>query len=168
MIGLLRRRYRWQIRGPGTAVRSQGPVQFTICKLLLWTSATALILGLANLVVSDWTKVAENLLGTRWLGAIIGVLVLSALSLPLVVSGAGFVLADGRQRRFGISPPMVVTLMLLPTCLIIFIAVLNSGRGETLAESATASMIPVLLLFGFLAALLESLLVIRLCGFRIT
>ncbi len=166
MLGLLRRRYGWEIRRRGKVAQPWGPVQFTIFKLLLWTTATALLLALANLAVSDWNQVAENLRTTKWLGAIIGVLILSALSLPLVVSGVGFVLADGRQRRFGVVLAIMMVFVLLLTCLVIFVAVLNSGRSFTLAESAGAVMIPVTLLFSFLSALLGNLLLLRLCGYR--
>jgi len=167
-LALLRWRYGWQVRVEGDVEGddgSQGRMQFSISQMFVWTTTTAALLALASCIVSDWRAVGETLREAKWLGATIGVLVLSALSLPLVIPSVGLVLGDGRRQRFAAWLLVMAVLMALATCLLVF----NIGlaAGATSSDALFASLTVMPLLAGFLVALLGSLLVARLCGFRL-
>ncbi len=167
-LALLRRRFGWQVRVKGDVEGDDGSpdrAQFSIGQMLVWTTATAALLALASCIVSDWRAVGETLRQANWLAATIGVLVLSALSLPLVIPSVGLVLGVGRRRRFAVWLLVMVVLMEMATCLLIFSIGLASGA--TSSDALFASLMVILIPAGFLVALLGSLLVVRLCGFRL-
>ena len=167
-IALLRRRYGWQVRVEGDVEGddgSSGRVQFSIRQMLVWTTVTAALLALASCIVSDWRSVGESLREAKWLGATIGVLVLSALSLPLVIPSVGLALGDGRRRRFAVWLLVMVVPVVLATCLLVF--GIGLFDGATFSEALFASLTVILVPAGFLVALLGSLLVARFCGFRL-
>ena len=167
-LALLRWRYGWQVRVEGDVEvddGSQGRVQFSISQMLVWTTTIAVLLALASCIVSDWQAVGESLREAKWLGATIGVLVLSAVSLPLVVPSVGLVLGDGRRHRFAVWLLVMAVLMALATCLLVFS--IGLAAGATFSDALFASLTVMPFFAGFLVALLGSLLVARLCGFRL-
>ncbi len=166
-LALLRWWYGWHLRVEGDD-DSQGRVQFGISQLLVWTATTAVLLGLAGWIVSDWRAVGESLRQARWLGAAIGVLIVSVLSLPLLIPSVGFMLGVGRRKSFGIwllAVAIFVSVAPLATSLLAFSMGVISGVPVTDVAIASLAVLP--LLAGFLFGLLGSLLVIRLCGFRL-
>ena len=122
MFGLLRLRYGWVIGIADNSKTSSHQLQFTILNLFLWTTLAALLVALANQVLTDWSRVTQFLISTRWLGAILGVFLLSLLTLPLVISATGLILADWPRRRFGTWFSVAVVLLSLAPSLLIFCA----------------------------------------------
>ena len=166
ILGLLRLRYGWQIGIKRSDDAPRSPrLQFTTLKLLIWTTGTAFLLGFATLIVGDWDQVSASLRSQGWLGPRrLGVFVLSLLTLPFVIPATGVILADGRRRRFGVWLVGVVMFLLLAICFLIFFAAMNSGGADALI----IGLVPLLMLSGFVVTFAGSLLICRLCGFRMS
>lgn len=118
--------------------------------------------------MADWDRVSEFLRPTSWLGASLGVFILSIVTLPVVIPATGVILADGRRRRFGMWLIGVVVFLLLATCPLLFFAAMNSSSRITVAEALIAGMTPLVMLSGFIVTFAGSLVVCRFCGVRMS
>jgi hypothetical protein len=163
-LTFLRRRYGWRIKLEGDA-DSPSRVQFSIGQMLAWTTATAALLALATCVVSDWQAVGRSLRRSQWVEATIAVLLISALTLPLAIAATRLVVDDARRRRFATSFLLIVALIAILACSLM--SGILIAAGEDSLEAILASVSVPAILFGFLLAMLGSLLVVRHCGFRL-
>jgi hypothetical protein len=147
----------WRIGLPETPIPDgrRTTSQFSIRQLLVWTAATAALLAWAKCLMPRGATFQADIPENLFLGALF-----AAAHLPIILAGAGLVLADRRRLKFAISLP---------------IATILSGAGlmclftwwPQRAVWSEAAQQVACLVGGFLIALLGTLLVVRLCGYRL-
>jgi hypothetical protein len=160
----LRRRYGWHVISDETGYSTE-QFQYGLSRLLIWITAIAVLCGLANWIVGDWNRVTESLRNADWLGATIGVLIVGLLTLPLVIPSVPLILGDGRRRRFAVWLSVTAGLVIIAVYLLFIVTA--RAAGAPFADALFGSLAVVPILFGFLFALLGSLFVMRISGFRL-
>ena len=160
----LRRRYGWHVITEVTD-SSSGQFQYRLSRLLVWTTAVAVLFGLASWIVADWGRVFESFRNADWLGATIGVLIFAVLTLPLVIPSVALILGDRRRRWYGFW--LSVTAALMTTGLYLLFVGTGRAAGAAYSDVLFYSLAVVPMLLGFLSGLLGNLLVMRICGFRL-
>ena len=160
----LYRRFGWHVVAE-EMVPQRSSAEYWLGWLLAWATAVAVFCGLASRIIPDWAKVSESLRSNAWLAATIEVVVFVVLTLPLVIPSVALILGDGRRMWHGMWFAVASGLWAIA---LYALEVENGRRGGAVgADVLIDSLAVVAILLGFLFALLGSLLVARMCGFRL-
>jgi hypothetical protein len=129
--------------------------QFSLRQLLVWMGTTAGLLAWAKCLLPEetfpWGKLASDLP--------LMVMVV-ALCLPLVLATVGLVLADRQHLRFALwTVGLVILTASFSQGLILLFSGLTTWQEATIMNASVH--------VGFLGILLETLLILRLCGYRL-
>ena len=103
--------------------------------------------------------------GTGWIGATVSVVLMSLFTLPIAILGLALTLGSAHNKRYGVWLLGAAALVVASTFMLMFAMVRSSGAPATDALFVSLAALPFFL--GFIVALLGTLLVFRLCGFRL-
>jgi hypothetical protein len=139
---------------------------FSVRQLLGWTAGVAIFFGLAAWILRELPTDSMPK-ATDLSAAIVMALafagIFSALCLPLAVPSIGLVLGDGNRMRFAAWTVAMACLVAI-AAFAIFAMPTSFSRQEV--RIATASTVSILL--GFFSVTWGSLMVARVCGYRLT
>ena len=160
-LSLVGRLFGWRI---GVAGADRGAVlqvstQFSLRQLLVWIAATAVLLALMKCIAFDETTLQGQVRSLVRQNMLIYWPLEAVILLPPTISCVGLALARGDRTRFALW-----TIAYMPIVIAVCLRLGTSPFGPIAWKE-----IPLLAIFSvvFLGTLLGSLLVVRLCGYRL-
>jgi hypothetical protein len=160
-LSIVCRLFDWRIglAGSDRGDMLQTPVQFSLRQLLVWIAATAVLLALMKCIAFDETTLQGQLLYLGLQTMLIYWPLEAVILLPPIISCVGLALARGDRIRFALW-----TIAYMPIVIAVCLYLGTSPFGRITWERT-----PLLAIFAvvFLGTLLGSLLVVRLCGYRL-
>jgi len=163
-LAIARRWLRWRV-GIREIDRETRRNQFTIVTILIWTAVVGGLLGLANGLVGDWRQAVQFFSFGSLLRGLVLMSVASFILLPEGAAATGAALADWPRRRFVGWLIAIFSIYSLAFGAILFLMMIGGG-GPAEEEARKAACFPMLMLAGFVAAVLGTLVGLRGCGFR--
>jgi hypothetical protein len=157
LLALLRWLVGWRI-DLEHAPADQRPIQFSLRQLLMWMGITAVLLAWATSVLPNRTSLQEAWQECDAFGGIIFGTVFGVLCLPILLTLVGFVL--GRRHRIGFALGALAGASLFIPGSLFF----TSGSG---ASDWDEILMLAVSEGSFLGVFLGTLLVLRLCGYRL-
>jgi hypothetical protein len=159
-LALLRWLFRWRIAVPEEP-RPADPraAQFSLRQLLLWMGATAVLLAWAKCVLPDGKTLQAAWNGNEIGGMLLFGVIVGGIHLPILLPSIGLVLARTNRIWFALSTFGGLGLATL--------VLLYSTGGRRPIQWQKDSVPIACLESGFLGVLFGTLLILRLCGYRL-
>ncbi len=162
-LAIARRWLRWRV-GIRALDRDTRRNQFTIITILMWTAVVGGLLGLANWLVGDWRQAVQFFSFGSLLRGLVLMSVASLILLPVGAAATGAALADWPRRRFAGWLFAISVVYSLGFGAIVFLLMIDGG-GPAEEEAMKSACFPMLMLAGFVAAVLGTLVGLRGVGF---
>lgn len=155
----------WRIQTDGSATGATSS-QFALWRMLAWTTGVAVVFGLLGWIVSDLGQVSDGL-SNGWQGPAISLCAAFLLTLPLIVPSVGLMLSEHGRARFAFWAIAIASLVAI--CFCAFFLVLGLATGATCWDALRGALFAAVpMLAGLFVAVLGSLGIVRLAGFRLT